>query len=294
MDTASAKPRRPWLAALLSLCGGPLGQVYAGRLRRGLCLWVVGACVLPVLIFSAILLPLGKLGLIVMVLCALGFPLFLAIDAFLLARRNPVSPRKGYQRWWVYVGLFFGFVLGQNAVAHVMKSFLAEAFVIPSRSMCPTIQAGDRILVDKLWYRWNPVRRNEIVVFRSQGPGSPPFAMRVVGLSGDEIEITNERVFINGTEWDDENAVFDRAIPPYSELAYYKPSKVPVNCFFVLGDNRRLSKDSRILGPIPIADLCGKARAVYWARERVFPNPDDTTRYYSGSIRWDRIGLRLD
>jgi hypothetical protein len=62
----------------------------------------------------------------------------------------------------------------------------------------------------------------------------------------------------------------------------------------VLGDNRRRSRDSRISGPIPLADFYGKARLIYWSRPRQFPDPDDTTRYTHGPIRWDRIGARLD
>ena len=71
-------------------------------------------------------------------------------------------------------------------------------------------------------------------------------------------------------------------------------SLIPSGSFFVLGDNRRMSKDSRIIGPIPLSDLHGKARMIYWSRERRFPDPWNTSYYELGPIRWDRMGTRLD
>ena len=293
-ETSSSKPRRPWLAAILSLLGGPVGQVYVGRLRRSLFLWLVGFCLLPILAFCMIGLSIGRFGLILLSLCAVGFPIYLSIDAFWLARKNRHAMLKRYQRWWVYVLLFVVFCLGNNVIAQLIRSFVAEAFVVPGRSMSPTIQPGDRLLVDKLWYSRNRIHRNDVVGFRSEGPGSPILIQRVVGLPGDTIEIKNERVFINGAECDDPHAVFNAPLPSYKEMIDYGPVKVPSDFCFLLGDNRRMSKDSRITGPIPKSDLYGTARWIFWSRERRFPNPNDTTHYVLGPIHWDRLGLRLD
>jgi signal peptidase I len=131
-------------------------------------------------------------------------------------------------------------------------------------------------------------------VFRSEGPDSPLYAARVIGLPGDEIEIRNEKVFVNGKEWDDKHAVFKGELSPGIELANLAPVKVPPDCFFELGDNRRRAKDSRLTGAIPMSSLHGVARMIYWSQEREFPNPDDITHYVLGPIRWDRMGLRLD
>jgi signal peptidase I len=294
METSSSKPRRTWLAGILSLLGGPLGQVYVGRLRRSLCLWIVGACLLPILCFCTISLPIGSFGFVLLVLCALAFPIYCAVDAFLLARWNRQAPLKRYQRWWIYILLLIVFCLANNAVAYFVRSSIAEAFVIPTRGMVPTIQPGDRIMVDRLWYNRNRIQRNDVVVFRSEGPESPLFIQRVAGLPRDEIEIKNERVFVNGAEWHDSHAVFNGPLPPFGAPVNYGPIKVPLDCYFLLGDNRRLSKDSRLMGPIPMSDLHGIARIIYWSRERTFPNPADTTHYVTGPIQWKRLGLRLD
>lgn len=286
------KPRRPWLAGILSLFFGPLGQVYVGRLRRSLILWLVGGCLLPTLAFCAVSLPIGRFGFALLCLCAPAFPLYLAVDAFLLAIRKRHALPKGYQRWWVYVLFVIAFCLGNAAVVSFNRAFVAEAFVVPTRSMSPTIQPGDRILADKLWYSRNDIHRGDVVVYRSEGPGSPLFVHRVAGLPGDTVEIKNKHVFINGVAWDDPHAVVNASLPLFGDN--HGPVKVPSDRCFLLGDNRRMSKDSRILGPIPLSDICGIARWIYWSRERTFPNPDDTRDYVLGPIQWERMGLRLD
>jgi signal peptidase I len=294
-ETPRLRPRRPWLAAVLSLLGGgPLGQVYVGRMRRSIFLWLAGTAVLLILAMGATGLRIERLGLIVLSLCLLAIPIYFAVDAFLLARRERFSLPKRYQRWWCYVLFFAVFCLGNNAAAHLFCSFVGEAFLVPTRGMSPTILPGERILVDKLWYNGEHLRRGEVVVFRSQGRDSPLFIQRLVGLPGDEIQIKNERVFINGEEWDDPHAVLRGPVPPFGPMVDYGPTKVPAGCYFFLGDDRRRSKDSRFIGPIPISDVYGVARFVYWSRERAFPDPDDTTRYVPGPFHWDRVGLRLD
>jgi signal peptidase I len=245
-------------------------------------------------LICAIALPIGRVSLIGLALCALAFPLYSAIDAFVIARRNRHAPLKKYQRWWVYVLFFFVFGLGGNAVALFARAFVGEAFVIPTRGMAPTILAGDRILVDKLWYRVDQLQRNDVVVFSSDGPDSPLFVQRIVGLPGDEIEIKDEQLIVNGEPWDDPHAAFTGPLPPLDNLTNYGPTKVPADSFFLLGDNRRLSKDSRVIGPIPSSEIYGVARIIYMSRERMFPDPDDTSDYELGPFRWDRFGLRID
>ena len=160
--------------------------------------------------------------------------------------------------------------------------------------MSPTIQPGDRILVDKFWYGPRKLKYDDLVVFRSDGPGSELYVMRVVGLPGDEVEVANQRVLLNGVARDDEHGFYDTDLAPYPELADYGPVRVPSDSFFVLGDNRRMSKDSRVIGSIPMLDLYGKARMIYWSHQRMFPDPRDTSHYEQGPFRWDRIGTRLD
>lgn len=294
-EAPCSKPRRPWLAALLSLLAWPLGQIYAGRLRRGLLLWLAGLCLYVVMAFCVVSLRIGPIGLGLFCLCVVAFPVFLAVDAYLLARWNRQASLRRYQRWWVYVLFFVLFSLSDDALTYLTRSFICEAFVMPTRSMAPTILPGERILADRLWYSRTHIERNDLVVFRSAGPGSPLFVQRVVALPGEEIEIKNERVFINGIAWNDPHAALDPSMLPWEPLlTNCGPVKVPPAHYFLMGDNRRICRDSRILGPIPLSDIHGIARFIYWPRERTFPNPDDTTHYVLGPFHWDRMGMRLD
>jgi signal peptidase I len=230
------------------------------------------------------------------IISMLGYPVYLAVDAFWVSRRDRNAPLKRYQRWWLYILFWLGFLLASCAFGFSIRAVIAEAFLVPSRSMSPTIQPGDRILVDKLSWSPEKIRRNDVVVFLSEGPGSPMFVARVVGLPGDKIEVKNERVLVNGEPWDDEHAVFQGKLYSSFEprLANMGPITVPEGHFFELGDNRRMAKDSRLVGPIPMSSLHGVARLIYWSQDRVFPNPRDITHYELGPIRWDRIGQRLD
>lgn len=294
-EQPSPKPRSPWLAGFLSLFG-PLGQIYVGRMRRSLCLWLILGCLVPLLVFFAMSLPREYSSPLLLLVCLLAvpaIPVYCAVDAFLLARRNRHAPLKRYQRWWVYA-VFFAFFYSTNlATAHFVHAFVVESFSVPTRGMSPTIMAGDHFIADKLWYKRKPIQRNDVVVQRS-GEDSSIYVRRVIGIPGDEIEIKNERMFLNGQEWHDPHAVFDGPLTPIDKLSNYGPTKVPADSCFLLGDNRRLSRDSRIEGPYPLSSICGMARWIYWSRERIFPDPNDTRHYVPGAIRWNRLGQRLD
>jgi signal peptidase I len=294
METPSPKPRRPWLAGLLSLLGGPLGQIYIGRLRRSLFLWLAGVCYVLAFLVSLVSLPIGFYGFLLLCLGNVAFQVCVAADAFVLARWNRHAALKKYQRWWIYALFFAFFYASNNALAFFVRAYITEAFIMPTRAMSPTIQPRDRIAVDKLWYNPAAIHRGDVVVFRSQGPGSPPFIQRVAGMPGDVIEIKNERVFINGKARDDPYAVFDKSLPTYDPLSNYRRTRLPPGYCFLLGDNRRRSKDSRMIGPVPLSDVYGKACLIYWSRQRTFPDPNDTTRFLQGPIQWERLGLRLD
>jgi signal peptidase I len=287
--------RRPWLAVILSLLCPPVGHVYIGRLRRSLLLWLAWMAGSLAIFAGLAKLQLGKYAVVAGLVGLIILPVCIPMDAYFAARRYSNNDFKGYQRWWVYVVAAISFAFATRGIMHISKRFIAETFVIVSRSMAPTLLPGDRIVVDKSHYSvGHSLRRNDLAVFWSEGPGSSPYVMRVVGLPGDPVEISSERVMIDGKPWDDSHAVFDDELTAWPEIAFFGPLTVPPRHFFVLGDNRRRSRDSRFLGTIPISDLLGKARVVYWARDRHFPDREDTTHYVPGPIRWDRIGLRVD
>jgi len=221
------------------------------------------------------------------------YPIFLAIDAFIIARREHGSTCKWYQRWWLYFGMFAVFYSLNFLTAITIKEYIAESFAVPGRAMAPTIFHMDRILVDKIWSSAESLRRDDIVVCRSAGAGSPLFVMRVLGLPGETIEIKNRVVYINKKQIDDNHAVHEDEPPPDTRLLNFGPTTIPQRSFFVLGDNRSRSYDSRILGTIPFADYYGSAKTVILSRDYELQNPNDLSTSIPKAIRWDRVETNL-
>ncbi|HYH27653.1 MAG TPA: signal peptidase I [Actinomycetota bacterium] len=180
-----------------------------------------------------------------------------------------------------------GLILVAFLLALLIKSFLVQAFFIPSQSMENTLQVGDRVLVNKVVYRFRQPRRGEVIVFENphavepdRGPvaaflnwvteglgfSSNPekdFIKRVVGLPGDVVEMSGGRTFVNG------KAVEEPYLHPQKDLGDYGPYRVPRGRFFVMGDNRANSQDSRYgLGAIPEGRIVGKAFVVLWPPKR--------------------------
>lgn len=142
-----------------------------------------------------------------------------------------------------------------------IRAYVAEAMWIPSSSMYPTLDVGDRLLVDKISLKFkHQVERGEIVVF------TPPLnsyldekflIKRVIGLPGETISIQDGLVYINGVDLD-EPYILEK---PKEDFG---PYEIPEDCVFVMGDNRNGSYDSRAWGPVPLENLVGKALFRYY------------------------------
>ena len=209
-------------------------------------------------------------------------------------------------------------ILAAVVFALFARTFLFQAFAVPTRSMEKTVLTGDRLLVNKFLYasRGGPlapllpgrvVRRGDIVVFRYPEDPRRDFIKRVVGLPGETIAIRDRRVFANGRAleepWafhsDDRIWPDDPAIPAdrrrRDQLA---PLVVPDGAYFVLGDNRDDSSDSREWGPVPAGHLIGRAMFVYWSLP---PRASDAPTGGIAALRfpldllrrtrWDRVFL---
>lgn len=137
-------------------------------------------------------------------------------------------------------------IVAALALAFVVKTFLVQAFFIPSASMEPELNIGDRVLVNKVSYRLHGIDRGDIVVFeRPDCDGSDPvikdLIKRVVGVGGDAVEGRDGAVFLNGQR------LREPYLPPGQSTADFGPVRVPSGHIWVMGDNRENSKDSRYL-----------------------------------------------
>jgi len=216
-----------------------------------------------------------------------------------------------------YAKAFFPVIL----VVFLLRSFLMEPFRIPSGSMLPTLKIGDFILVNKFAYGLRlPIanvkiietgepERGDVMVFRFPNDPSVNYIKRVVGLPGDEIEYKNKTLYINGkkmprtssnenyqifeagsrfvtTQQFDENldgVVHKVLLDPTRSQANLKFQKVPEGHYFVMGDNRDYSNDSRYWGFVPEKNVVGKAILVWFSWD-----------VGNGkSVKWDRIGSRI-
>ena len=151
------------------------------------------------------------------------------------------------------------------ALALVIRTFIMAPFKIPSGSMHPTLLEGDRILVNKFIYRFQPPRRGDIIVFRYPEDPKRSFIKRLAAMAGDTVEIRNGQVLVNGTPLDG-SGVF-RTNTYYNGGPYGQDGDavhVPTDSFYVLGDNSSSSHDSRFWGFVPKRLVIGRAMCVFW------------------------------
>jgi signal peptidase I len=192
-------------------------------------------------------------------------------------------------------------------LALLLRSFLIQAFFIPSESMIPTLEIGDRVLVNRLSHRWSSPERGEIVVFADEAgaernaqnplvgglrslaaglglapPSEEDFIKRIIGLPGETIEIRDGVVYINGTELP-ETTTAEGGYLSVRDESFLPPTAVPDDEYFVMGDNRPRSSDSRsLLGTIDREQIIGRAFVLVWPFERAatlsapaYPGLDD-------------------
>jgi len=172
-------------------------------------------------------------------------------------RPTPSSRDRAWE-WGKSIALALLLALG-------IRTAVVEAFVIPSGSMEPTLQVGDRILGNKFWFWFAEPHRRDIVIFPP--PAGAELAAgalikRVVAVEGDVVEVRDGQVFVNGKP----------ATEPYlKERPQYilPPTRVPQGMLFVLGDNRNASYDSHVWGFVPRSHLKAKAFARYWPLNRI-------------------------
>jgi len=150
------------------------------------------------------------------------------------------------------------------AISCFIIIFLYQPVKVEGTSMMPSLEDQERIFVNKLVYRLEPIQRGDIVVFRYPRDPSKSFIKRVVGLAGDHVQIEAGRVYVNGKRLEE-----DYVPQVYEDLRSYPEIVVPPDCYFVLGDHRSLSNDSRDFGPVNQSYIYGKAVFGYWPVDKM-------------------------
>lgn len=287
--------KNPWLGATLSLMLPGMGQLYAGRVHLALWLFMLFALIsIPGIMLSSLYLSAQMMlpTLLVCVLLSLCIWLYSVIHAFSVIRRQPDLPRQAWQTTGLFVLVFLvchGLVF--PIVVNYIRQNQVQAFKIPSSSMSPTVLSGDYLFADM---RYNcpsckvSVVRGDVAIFVDPNNRNQYHIKRVIGLPGDHVSINSDGVSLNGQPLvvDEGNSNAEKyAAASWTIIGSSVGEEsieidVPDGMVFVLGDNRENSLDSRDYGPLPLADIVGKARQIWFSSD-------------GKSIRWNRIGAEI-
>ena len=183
-------------------------------------------------------------------------------------------------------------------IALFIRTFVVQAFKIPSSSMEPTLQVGDHLLVNKFiygikfpfigtkYFQFKKPQRGDIIVFIYPKDRSKDFIKRVIGTEGEKVQIVRNKIYINNQLIEDPWGRYDERVPSTKYLQpmeIFGPVTVPVNSVFVLGDNRDNSQDSRFWGFVNVNEVKGKALIIYFSWDRYAQNLLE-------KVRWVRFG----
>ncbi|MFZ6769999.1 signal peptidase I [Undibacterium sp. Di26W] len=273
---------RPWLAVLLNLFMPGLGLVYLNRLALAAA---------TILFFPLVLLIAGRAGLVfsalgflLVTLVLTGFWLVSSIVVFRLARRHPLASRGWLQRWYVLLAIGIGaYAVVQYCMSIRGTLFGYDIFNVPGASMETTLLVGDKFIANTLAYSgsgglagYKP-QRGDVVVLQNPAQANLKYVKRIMGLPGEQVSMRDGRVLINGKAIADEHAFHDLSKP---EQVSNQQFTVPPDSYFVLGDNRNASLDSRHFGPVPAEKIYARVELISFS-------------YGVSSVRWDRLGLAV-
>ncbi len=176
--------------------------------------------------------------------------------------QGPSPIVRAFRFLWQTVKEILGTVIPAVLIALLINLFLAQATVVQGQSMEPNLHNNERVIVEKVTYRFfHGPRRGDIVILQPEEDGDL-LIKRVVALPGETVEVRNGRVYINGEPLDEPWAVQEGG-------PNYPPTYVPPLQVFVLGDNRGHSNDSRSFGPVLVDHVVGRAWLIYWPLDAI-------------------------
>jgi|GEM_PF-493216 len=301
--------RNPWIAFILTqLCPG-WGQIYN---RDWKWLGITFVLVVSLTVYSTFFLFDTLREIIIAVVLGLVLALALSVQAFVQAKHRPALERAPIDfRWWHVlfrvVVVYFGFAILMFAVPDfygVLMPTRLRSFQIPSESMVPNLLIGDRLVADGWAYWKKEPQRGDVVVFDYPKDPSVKYVKRLIGVPGDVVEFKEGELWLNGkivpqrrtetkqeesskrgaTEFletlgENEHVIF-RIQPEYNEN--YGPMTVPEGKYFMSGDNRDRSSDSRFWGFVSRDQIIGRMAYIYFSWDSE-----------ANALRMERIGMQI-
>ena len=168
------------------------------------------------------------------------------------------------RRAWPMLSVWLRDLIISLAISAFIIIFLYQPVKVEGTSMMPSLDDQERIFVNKFVYRLEPIQRGDIVVFRYPRDPSKSYIKRVIGLAGDRIRIEDGLVYVNG-----QPLAEDYVPPAYGDQRSIPETVVPPNNYFLLGDHRTMSNDSRDFGPVEAEFIYGKAVFGYWPMDKM-------------------------
>lgn len=153
-------------------------------------------------------------------------------------------------------------VISAGIIAFIIITFIGQVTVVRGASMEPTLQDRERLIANKISYRFESPERNEIVIFRPPIGIKRNYIKRIIGIPGDKIEIVDGEIYVN-------DQALEEPYVKYRSSEDMPPTIIPADSFFVLGDNRPNSSDSRYWGFVPRKNVVGKAWVVFWPLNKI-------------------------
>jgi len=278
------KPKEPLFAVLLTFVFPGLGQMYSGKIKRGLVFLGIyaGMCLFGWSIFLYFINPQTRINAIVAIVFAAVallpsiWGIFIIFDAYkcskIFNKDNSLARHITLaKRVLLIVGIIIVFWLrpGEALISNYIPK--VQTYRIPSGSMRPMLQAGDRLLADKAIYEKSEPQRGDIIVFKYPQDPNRDFVERLIAFGGETLEIREGNIYVDGQLAND---------PRIKNRFYYNrgdygqagsPVKVPEGYYYVLGDDSASSHDSRFWGFVPQENLVGKIYKIYWPLDRSGP-----------------------
>jgi signal peptidase I len=283
---ALTQKRSPLAATLLALLASGLGQIYNGQPYKGIIFFLSGYF----LIIASALAGLHRYfyGLVGVFALRIAWQAYIIADALVVSIKRKEIVLNFYNKAYIFVIFVLISFLSILTINPLINNRLVgiKSYSIPGGAMQPTLLVGDNIIADQNYYHNTRPQRGEVLIFIYPKDPSIDYLKRVIGLPGDKVEIKDKKVYINGQEYRTAEAVFnDPKIyrgPGDPRRDNFGPVTLPPDNYFVMGDNRDLSFDSRFWGFVPLDRIKGKVLYIYFSRDKE-----------KSQIRWSRFGQAI-
>lgn len=295
----NAKKRYFLLSGLFSFLAPGLGQLYNGQLKKGIVI------ILLLELFYFLIIPFFNLqysfeGTVCFLLISIFIYLFSIIDAIVNSIKQKTYALKKYNKSYIYISVILLSLI--SSFLFDMESYLGvESFGNPTSAMEPSILVGDYIMADLDYYEYHDPKPGDVIIFDYPPQPQISYIKRCIAVGGQTVEIINKQVFIDGIKFPDSSytkfidpRVFGKQDSKYFHVFQnlggrdnFGPVKVPENNYFVLGDNRDNSADSRYWGFVPKENIFAKPLFIYFSW-------NSESKPISGKLRTSRLGLEIN